>query len=270
LIAVFFLPSSFQVFWPAILILLKSSAFIPFFLGILTFLIVNKFLRKTAIWTWLWVLEHETVHLLVGLLCFKIPKRWRVTSNGGHVGFDRGGNWLITISPYIFPLLPLLTFICVQLLSLYLPVRTWVLPASMGFAVSAHTAFTWMESDRRQPDVQRIGGLFALLVAPTVHFVFLCVILVLTASSQGSPVQPVAKVLQEIAYNGPNAWRIFALRSSEIVFADPIASEPSSSIPANESKSKGYSMDKNTPASNRLYFERKSKKNNTETVRVGN
>jgi hypothetical protein len=94
--------------------------------------------------------------------------------------------------------------------------------------------------------------------------------LVLTASSQGSPVQPVAKVLQEIAYNGPNAWRIFALRSSEIVFADPIASEPSSSIPANESKSKGYSMDKNTPASNRLYFERKSKKNNTETVRVGN
>ena len=206
LAAVFFLPSSLLACWPYVMQLVRSPALLPFLLGIAGFWLVNRVMRRTTLWTWLCVLEHETVHLMIGLLCFTVPNRWRVTSQGGHVGFDRGSNWIITISPYVLPLIPLLTLASVQSLSTFTPLKSWVLPTSMGFSMAMHIAFTWMESEFRQPDIQRVGGLFSILVAPTLHATFVAVVLILSSSSTISAIGPLSNLFQQIGQNGFVAW----------------------------------------------------------------
>lgn len=220
--AIFFLPSSFLACWPSILQLVRSPSIFPFLLGLIAFWSVNKVMRKTALWTWIWILEHESVHLLVGIACFKIPNRWSVTSQGGFVGFDRGSNWMITISPYVLPLIPLLTFASVQTLSAFMPLKPWVQPASMGFSMAAHVNFTWMESHYRQPDIQRVGGLFSVLVAPTLHLISVAVLLILSASSTNSAIRPISNLFKEIGENGFVAWNIFVDRGRNFIFADRI------------------------------------------------
>lgn len=256
--AVFFLPSSFLACWPTILQLVRSPSLIPFLLGNFAFLLVNKVMRKTTLWTWLWVLEHETIHLLLGFLCLKIPNRWSVTSQGGYVGFDRGSNWIITISPYVLPLIPLLTFATVQTLSAFMPLKPWVLPASMGFSMAAHVAFTLMESDFRQPDIQRVGGLFSVLVAPTLHLIFVAVLLILSTSSTNSAIRPLSNLFQEIGQNGFVAWKAFTDRGSNFIFSKTPTELPEVREPSTEIPDVPMPTNAATPTSTGIGFERRS------------
>lgn len=268
-IAVFFFPSSFLACWPSILQLVRSPSLLPFLLGIAAFWLVNKVMRKTSFWGWLGVLEHETVHLLLGLACFKIPNRWRVTSRGGHVGFDRGSNWIITISPYVLPLIPLLTFISVQSLAAFTPLKSWVLPASMGFSMAMHIAFTWMESHYRQPDIQRIGGLFSILVAPTLHVIFVAVVLILSSSSTISAIVPLSNLFQQIGQNGFVAWKSFADHGSDFIFAKAPTEVPVTTISA-ETHGDPRPAKKATSAPSGIRFERKSTgKPSSDSYRIG-
>ena len=205
-ITVFFLPSSFQACWPAIQSFMRSGNFMPFLIGIACFLLVKKMIRRTPLWTLLWVFEHESIHLLFGLLCLKLPNRWSVTRKGGCVGFDRGFNWMITLAPYVFPLIPFLAFVCFQLLTTCVELDAWMLPAVMGFATAMHVAFTWVESHRRQPDIKRLGAVFSLLVVPTMHCVFLGIVLALSSSSATRPFESIATQLMHIGLDGLQAW----------------------------------------------------------------
>jgi hypothetical protein len=256
-IAVFFFPSSVLSCWPSILQLVRSTSLLPFLLGIAAFWLVNKVMRKTSFWAWLGVLEHETVHLLAGLACLKIPNRWRVTSRGGHVGFDRGSNWIITISPYVLPLIPLLTFVSVQSLASFTPLKSWVLPASMGFSMAMHIAFTWMESHYRQPDIQRVGGLFSILVAPTLHVIFVAVVLILSSSSITSAVGPISNLFQQIGQNGLVAWKAFANHGSEFIFAEA-PTEDSDAAPSAETHADPRPAKRASSVPSGIRFERKS------------
>jgi hypothetical protein len=255
LTAVFFFPSSFIACWPSILQLVRSSSLLPFLLGTVSFWLVNKVMRKTTLWTSLWVLEHETVHLLFGLACLKTPNRWSVTSQGGHVGFDRGGNWLITIAPYVFPLIPLLTFASIQAISTFIPLRSWVLPASMGFSMAAHVSFAWMESDYRQPDIQRVGGLFAVLVAPTLHLIFTAVVLILSASPTSLVIRPVSNLFHEIGQNGFVAWKAFADCGSNLIFAKTPTEVPDAGA-SRETYVEDRPIKRSSPVSNVIRFDR--------------
>ncbi len=216
---VFYLPSALYECWPSVLHLIRSTSLVPFLLGIIVFWFVNKLMRKTWFWQCLAVLEHETVHLVVGLATLKIPNRWRVSSQGGHVGFDRGNNWIITISPYIFPLIPFMTFVTIQTFAAFSPLRSWVLPAAMGFSMAMHLAFTRTESHFQQPDIQRVGWLFALLVGPTLHLIFLAVVLILSSSNTFSGAGgPIANLFQRVGQNGFVAWKSVAIHGSEFIF----------------------------------------------------
>ena len=226
IIAVFFFPSSVLACWPTMLELLRSNSLFPFLVGVAAFWLLNKVIRQTTIWVWLRVLEHETVHLLFGLACFKIPNRLLVSSRGGHVGFDGPSNWIITFSPYIFPLIPLLTFLSVQSLAAFMPLKSWVIPASMGFSMAMHIAFTWMESHYHQPDILRIGRLFSILAAPTLHVIFLAVVLILSSSSTISATDPILNLFQRIGQNGFVAWKVFGNKGSEFIFAKNVTEAP--------------------------------------------
>jgi hypothetical protein len=257
IIAVFFFPSSVLACWPSILQLVRSTSLLPFLLGIAAFWLVNKVMRKTSFWAWLGALEHETVHLLAGLACFKIPNRWRVTSRGGHVGFDRGSNWIITISPYVLPLIPLLTFVSVQSLESFMPLKSWVLPAGMGFSMAMHIAFTWMESHYRQPDIQRVGGLFSILVAPTLHVIFVAVVLILSSSSTISAPSPLSSLFHQIGLNGFVAWKAFANHGSEFIFAEAPTEAPDTATSAETDADPRPTKKANSGPSG-IRFERKS------------
>jgi hypothetical protein len=253
----FFLPSCFLVCWPSLMSLLRSSSLPPFMLGILAFGLVCRLIKRTVVWNWLWVLEHETVHLLTGLLCLKVPKRWLVSSKGGYVGFDRGGNWLIIIAPYVIPLIPLLAFGVLQIVSTLMPLKPWVLPACMGFSMAAHVAFTWMESDFRQPDIQRLGGLFSLLVAPTLHLIFLAVVLIVSGASKDSTTCQLSDLFQEVGKNGVVAWRAVADRGSSFICA-----KTPTEVPDTRTSAETYAVPQPTKtatsASTGIRFERKS------------
>ena len=252
-IAVFWFPSSVLACWPSFLALFRSTSLLPFLVGIAGFWLVFKVFRKTTIWAWLFVLEHETVHLLFGFACFKIPKRWHVSSRGGHVGFDRGHNWLITISPYVFPLVPIMTFLCVQTLAAFLPLKSWVLPACMGFSMAVHIAFTWMESHYRQPDIQRVGGLFSILVAPTLHVIFVGVMLILSSSTTIPPLGPVSAFFKRIGQNGLVSWKVIANHAGEFIFSKGATEAPAL---APSAKMQADPPDRTVSAPSGMRFER--------------
>lgn len=237
--------------------LLRSNSLFPFLVGVAAFWLLNKVIRQTTIWAWLRVLEHETVHLLFGLACFKIPNRLLVSSRGGHVGFDGPSNWIITLSPYVFPLIPLLTFLSVQSLASFMPLKSWVIPASMGFSMAMHIAFTWMESHYHQPDILRIGGLFSILAAPTLHVIFLAVVLILSSSSTISATDPILNLFQRIGQNGFVAWKVFGKKGSEFIFAKTITEAPDAA-PSAKPHADPRTAKEAASASSGIRFERKS------------
>ena len=85
--------------------------------------------------------------------------------------------------------------------------------------MAMHTSFTWMESHIRQPDIQRVGWLFSILVAPTLHVIFLAVVLILSSSTSINAIGgPLTNLFQRIGQNGFVAWKSVAIHGSEFIF----------------------------------------------------
>ncbi len=98
--------------------------------------------------------------------------------------------------------------------------------------MAMHIAFTWMESDYRQPDIQRIGGLFSILVAPTLHVIFVAVVLILSSSSSISAIGHLSNLFQQIGQNGFVGWKAFVYHGSEFIFSKATAVAPGSAASA--------------------------------------
>lgn len=162
------LPVATMYCWRCFTELLGTGNLFPFVAGISSFIALFKLFKNSIYWHWLRVLEHELVHLVFVIICLKRPSGLQVLSDSGYVSYDRGGNWLITISPYVFPLIPI-TAIAATKLSAVGSVSSWTFPAIMGFALAAHAAITWWESEFRQPDIQKVGPLFAVMICPSLH-----------------------------------------------------------------------------------------------------
>ncbi|MDA7951201.1 MAG: hypothetical protein MPJ24_06900 [Pirellulaceae bacterium] len=201
-LSLYFLPACWVTFWTISIESLQTKAILPFSIGIFMFWATNKMLGRTVLWNWLRIFEHEFVHLIFGLACLKKPVRWHVSSREGYIGFNCPSNWLVTISPYIFPLIPVVCYLLVSTINHFSPLHWMILPASMGFAVACHVAFTWIESEFTQPDIEKVGSLFAIVVSPSIHLVFMTVALEASMQSKGTLVESTAKVIRQIGSNG--------------------------------------------------------------------
>ena len=144
------------------------SRTLPFAIGFLSF--VPLWLFLVSGWDFLTTFEHETTHLLVGLLFFKKPVGFQVSAGEGGMVTLAGGNFLITLAPYFLPTIPLLLLVFPPLLKREL-MRPFLF--LFGFATSYQILSTWQEFGFRQPDIDSAGIIFSLLFLPVANLVFL-------------------------------------------------------------------------------------------------
>ena len=149
--------------WPNIVMKTVHQDFLPFWAGLLGYLLLwNLMFRKTG--SFLPTLEHESIHALFALLTghrvVDFQVRW---STGGHVGYVGGkGNWLITLSPYFFPLILIVLMGVLSVWTIESVLRCALLGLVFGFELVS----TWRQIHRQQPDLQKVGWLYCVVFLP--------------------------------------------------------------------------------------------------------
>ena len=150
---------------PGILLKTIHADFLPFWGGLLGYVILWRlFFRYSG--SFLPTLEHELIHVIFAVVTghrivdFKV--RW---SSGGHVAYVGGkGNWLITISPYIFPLLLLIALPCGLVWIKEPELRGGLLGVIFAFELIS----TWRQIHSQQSDLIKVGWFFCFLFLPPV------------------------------------------------------------------------------------------------------
>lgn len=141
-----------QVSWsspPMKYFLVGAACFVPMWFG---------YFRRTDFWA---TFEHELTHLIVGVLCFKKPHRFLVVEDKGGALVLDGGNFLISLSPYFLPTLPLLfspLFIVIAP-KFYLPAM-----GVFGWLFSFNLLTGFQEFHLKQTDITSHGIPFSLIV----------------------------------------------------------------------------------------------------------
>jgi len=124
-----------------------------FFAGSVLWLLLGRFLQ------FFHVLEHETTHLLFGLLFFKKPKAISASDRGGRTELY-GGNFIITLAPYFFPTLSFLLLAFFPLLDKKFHLAFY---AALGFFTGYHLISNFQEFKFSQPDIREAGFVFSPL-----------------------------------------------------------------------------------------------------------
>ena len=168
--SVFLLPAVFLKF----VFLLKNSfslAFSPFVLGMFVYWALWKFFFKNPYAGSAFpVLEHELTHALFALLTFRRIKNISVSWNsGGQVRFSGSGNWLITLSPYFFPLLSIIVILTGSLFSTH---TSFVFKFILGITSMYNLISTYREIHPAQTDIQKEGYIYFLLFNPGMFLFF--------------------------------------------------------------------------------------------------
>ena len=114
---------------------------------------------------WVYVVGHELTHAIWTWLFGGRVKRFRATSQGGHVVITRS-NFLITLAPYFFPLYALL-----WMGGYGIGMRfwgwgnvPWVFHFGLGALYAFHITLTAHVLQTRQPDLQSEGVFFSIMV----------------------------------------------------------------------------------------------------------
>ncbi len=116
--------------------------------------------------------EHELTHLLFAVLTFHKPVDLDIgtRSNGGYVAFKGKGNWLITITPYFFPLFAV---ILMFLFPFFKGTRSMAtsFDAVFGFFVCYHFLSVFQELHPQQTDLHKAGPAFCLCFLPGANLI---------------------------------------------------------------------------------------------------
>ena len=146
-----------------------------FWIGFLGYIILYRYIFSSKIWgSWLPTFEHELTHAI-----FALATLHRVTDfhasykSGGHIQYVGGeGNWLITIAPYIFPTI----LFSAILLFPYLIIYEWVW-TFFGAVFAFQYISTYREVHSQQPDLQKVGFFFAMIVIPTCNLLSMSIVM---------------------------------------------------------------------------------------------
>ncbi len=138
-----------------------------FTVGCLLWPLASRFL------TFYQVFIHELTHLVMGLLFFKKPKRLMASDEGGLVDMY-GGNFVITLAPYFFPLVSFVLVLVAPLLNTAFLDYYYIL---LGFFTGAHIVSVALQFRPHQPDIRETGLVFSLLFCTAGNIIILTGIL---------------------------------------------------------------------------------------------
>jgi hypothetical protein len=114
---------------------------------------------------WVYVFGHEFTHALWTWLFGGRVKKFKASSNGGHVVVTKS-NFLIALAPYFFPLYAILVvavFLVGQRFGNWRPYVVWF-HLLLGAAYAFHLTLTWHVLKTSQTDITEQGYLFSAVV----------------------------------------------------------------------------------------------------------
>lgn len=111
------------------------------------------------------VISHELTHTVFAYLTFHDAGRIRLNpdGSGGSMMVKGGGNWLITLAPYFFPLLAFIYMLFMPTL-LNISDKNWLVYAVFGYFVAYYWATVLDQVHPRQTDIIREGYIFSAIV----------------------------------------------------------------------------------------------------------
>ncbi len=130
--------------------------------GVACWVVIYLLLPKPM---WIYVFGHELTHALWTWLFGGQVKKFKATSNGGHVIITKN-NFLIALAPYFFPLY---AFFVVVVFGLghwfwgWSRYRVWF-HLLLGAAYAFHVTLTWHILKTRQSDITQQGYLFSSVI----------------------------------------------------------------------------------------------------------
>ncbi|MBQ8750991.1 MAG: M50 family metallopeptidase [Alphaproteobacteria bacterium] len=120
------------------------------------------------------ILAHEFTHIFFALITFHkvVHLHLNMDESGGAMGFKGKGNWLITVSPYFFPLFLFFLMLGFTFFSDRLPSGYWA-NGILGYFFAYHLGSMIVQIHGDQPDFKEAGFLFCLMFLPSAN-IFSC------------------------------------------------------------------------------------------------
>lgn len=120
------------------------------------------------------ILAHEFTHIFFALLTFHkvVHIHLNMDESGGAMGFKGKGNWLITISPYFFPLFIFILMLIVTFYSQKIP-EGYLINGIFGYFFAYHVCSMLSQIHSEQPDFKEVGFPFVFLFLPGAN-IFAC------------------------------------------------------------------------------------------------
>ncbi len=117
--------------------------------------------------------EHELTHLVFAVLTFHKPVDLDIgtQSAGGYVAFQGKGNWLITITPYFFPLFAVILMAAFPLFEGGRRSSFSSFDIVFGFVVCYHFLSVFQELHPQQTDLHKAGPFFCLCFLPAANLI---------------------------------------------------------------------------------------------------
>ncbi|MDB6040812.1 MAG: hypothetical protein JWM99_4653 [Verrucomicrobiales bacterium] len=134
----------------------------PFVAGAACWLSIYVLLPKPL---WLYVCGHELTHALWACTFGGKVKKIKISARGGYVSLSKT-NFLISLSPYFFPLYAVLILAGFILGHVIWGLRTWfpLLYLSLGTAYCFHVTLTAFALKAKQTDITDHGRLFSAVI----------------------------------------------------------------------------------------------------------
>jgi hypothetical protein len=135
---------------------------VPFLAGAACWIVIYLLLPKPM---WIYVFGHELTHAVWTWLCGGDVKKFKATSEGGHVVVTKT-NFLIALAPYFFPLYAMLVIAVFALGNLVWGWRHFLVwfHLLVGAAYAFHVTLTAQILQTRQTDITSQGWLFSAVV----------------------------------------------------------------------------------------------------------
>jgi len=107
------------------------------------------------------VVEHELTHALFALIFLKKVRTLSANRSKGGLVQVEGGNWIIALAPYFFPLLSVFIILMKPII---LSSHQWLLNLLLGFSLMFHYVYLFGEFHPGQPDLRKSGIVFAIVI----------------------------------------------------------------------------------------------------------
>jgi len=125
---------------------------------------------------YLYVFGHEITHAFFAALCGSKIRSIHISAKGGSVTTNKN-NFIISLSPYFFPIYTILFCLIFLCLQLFLKVQadnyTNIFIFSIGMSLSFHLVMTINTLRIKQPDLMETGYLFSLALIYIINILVL-------------------------------------------------------------------------------------------------